>query len=161
MSFCLLLAKEQSVPLLRLLCALYPSFIPLSTTAMILPRGDHTVDLEHGTFRRTLLAWITLHIVGGQFLLPILFLTFAFTRAKRHPVLVNMCAVWIFGSTIACLVFYAGKYNLSDPARTASEPLCRAQAVMMQHAVAAMLCTSAFTLIYHVRSPDTLRDLAR
>lgn len=115
-------------------------------------RGVFDVDLPEGDQRRTLIAWLVFHIVGGQILLVILLLTFIFTRAKRHPTLINMVATWSITSFIACLVFYGEQYHYSrnQPQLAASEPLCQVQAVMMQHAVPAMLVTSAFSLIYHV-----------
>ncbi|KAH7099571.1 hypothetical protein BKA62DRAFT_758507 [Auriculariales sp. MPI-PUGE-AT-0066] len=115
-------------------------------------RSAFDINLAAGQSRSLLTAWLVFHVVGGQVLLPILFATFLFTRAVRHPVMVNMVATWIVASTIACLVFYGGEYYYDDPEQAAKAPLCKAQAAMMQHAVPPMLATSSFALIYHVRS---------
>jgi hypothetical protein len=107
------------------------------------------VDLTVPYHKPTLYAWLALHIIGGQVLLPLLCATFVLSRVKRHPVFLNACATWIITSILACLVFY-GASNLYDhPEAAPHNPLCLVQA-SFHHAIPPMVSLSAFALIYHV-----------
>ena len=50
--------------------------------------------------------WLTLHIAGGQVLLPLAVLTFLFTSnfAGRHLTLINFCITWIIYSVLYCIL---------------------------------------------------------
>jgi len=105
------------------------------------------VTLTGDTASRAVTAWIVFQVAGGQVLLPILVATFLFTRATRHPTLINMCITWMLSSTVSCLLFYSGEYH-HLPEGPAS-PLCITQASLV-FAIPPMLSASAFGAIYHV-----------
>jgi len=96
---------------------------------------------------RAIIAWTVFQVAGGQVLLPILVATFLFSRATRHPTIINMCITWILSSIVSCLLFYSGEYH-HLPEGSAS-PLCIAQASLV-FAIPPMLAASAFGAIYHV-----------
>lgn len=104
------------------------------------------VALSGSAAQRTLIAWLFFYLAGGHVTLPVLTCTFMFSRAKRHPVLINMCLTWIITSIIACILFYAGQYGSDGPDRG----LCMGQAALMQFAVPPMISVSSFAIIYHV-----------
>jgi len=49
--------------------------------------------------------WIYFNLIGNTILLPIVVLTFLFSKtAKRHPTLINLCITWIFSGIFALLL---------------------------------------------------------
>lgn len=49
--------------------------------------------------------WIYFNLVGNTILLPIVVITFLFSKnAKRHPTLVNLCITWIFSGIFSLLL---------------------------------------------------------
>ncbi|KAH7099589.1 hypothetical protein BKA62DRAFT_709468 [Auriculariales sp. MPI-PUGE-AT-0066] len=100
--------------------------------------------------KRTVLAWLVLLVTGGQFLLPILFVTVCFSRVKRHPVFLNFCACMIITSVLSCIMFYHDKSVYDDPTKAPSDPVCLVQAALVHQGVPPLAATAVFTLIYHV-----------
>ncbi|EJD35948.1 hypothetical protein AURDEDRAFT_117201 [Auricularia subglabra TFB-10046 SS5] len=92
-----------------------------------------------------LASYLALHVVGSHVLLPLLLATFAFSRAKRAVVLVNLCVCFLLTSIITCLLFYAGQYKSSGP----DAKWCIAQASLV-YAVAPMDGMAVLCLMYHV-----------
>jgi len=76
-------------------------------------------------------------------LLPLLVATFIFSRAKRHPTLVNLCITWIFSGVFAILLFYADQLTRPEP----SIPLCIAQATLL-YGITPMWSVAVFMLFY-------------
>ncbi|KAH9944229.1 uncharacterized protein BXZ73DRAFT_96718 [Epithele typhae] len=49
--------------------------------------------------------FFAIHLVGGHIGLPLLVVTFLFSKtAKRHPTIINFCVTWIIYSVIYCLM---------------------------------------------------------
>jgi len=108
--------------------------------------GSFKIKLSPEAALVLLRTWFVLLLAGGHVLLPILAATFAFSRAKRHATLINMCITWILTTVISSLLFYANQYNDAP-----NPTLCIAQASIM-YAGPPMVAASAFGLIYHVWS---------
>lgn len=105
-----------------------------------------SVPAEGGQRITPLLAsYLALHVVGSHILLPLLLATFAFSRAKRAAVLVNLCICFILTSVVTCLLFYAGQYKASGP----DAKWCIAQASLV-YAVAPMDGMAVLCLMFHV-----------
>ncbi|ESK87161.1 hypothetical protein Moror_11854 [Moniliophthora roreri MCA 2997] len=67
--------------------------------------------------------WIYFNLVSSNILLPILVVTFTFSKtAKRHATLTNMCMTWILSGIFSLLSFYDGA-GKDKPITT----LCKAQ----------------------------------
>ncbi|KAK0505653.1 hypothetical protein EDD18DRAFT_1342019 [Armillaria luteobubalina] len=74
-------------------------------------------------------AFIALHIVGGQVGLPIILLTWAFSkRVVRHPTLVNLWIAFIVYSVSYCIILYSGQ---GDAATTSYSNICLVQSAMI------------------------------
>lgn len=49
--------------------------------------------------------WIYFNLVGNTILLPLVVITFLFSKtAKRHSTLVNLCITWIFSGVFSLLL---------------------------------------------------------
>ncbi|KAI0319263.1 hypothetical protein OF83DRAFT_1170343 [Amylostereum chailletii] len=73
---------------------------------------------------KVVVAWFTLNIIGGHFLLPILVATFLFTKARRDVTLINLLITMILTSVFSCLLLYTGEYMGTPP----NKSLCLFQA---------------------------------
>ncbi|KAJ6613297.1 hypothetical protein B0H10DRAFT_1805886 [Mycena sp. CBHHK59/15] len=72
--------------------------------------------------------WIYMNLVSNTVLLPLLVATFLFSRrARRHPILVNVCMTWIFSGVFSLLLFYAGQAEGPEPVKG----LCIAQTSLL------------------------------
>lgn len=50
--------------------------------------------------------WIYFNLIGNTILLPLIVLTFLFSKtAKRHPILINLCMTWIFSGVFSLLLY--------------------------------------------------------
>ncbi|KAK0233653.1 hypothetical protein IW262DRAFT_1477172 [Armillaria fumosa] len=74
-------------------------------------------------------AFIALHIVGGQVGLPIILLTWAFSKSVvRHPTLVNLWIAFIVYSISYCILLYSGQ---GDTAPASPSNICLVQSAMI------------------------------
>ncbi|KAK0198875.1 hypothetical protein F5146DRAFT_1021335 [Armillaria mellea] len=74
-------------------------------------------------------AFIALHIVGGQVGLPIILLTWAFSKSVvRHPTLVNLWISFIVYSISYCILLYSGQV---DTAPASPSNICLVQTAMI------------------------------
>lgn len=74
--------------------------------------------------------WIYFNLIGNTILLPLVVLTFIFSKtAKRHPTLVNLCITWIFSGVFSLLlyVFHFTSFQLEVTSRILApdKPLTR------------------------------------
>ncbi|KAI0046453.1 hypothetical protein FA95DRAFT_1371500 [Auriscalpium vulgare] len=115
---------------------------------MPMPHGNAGMH-PHGEDKLTLslILWFTFHIIGGHILLPILVITFIFSRAKRGVPLINLAATFSLGSVCACLLLYADEYDGPRP----DSSLCLFQAATMC-ASGPMYATATLTLVLHMRT---------
>jgi len=90
--------------------------------------------------------WLSLHLIGGHILLPILVFIFVF-RTNRHPTLINLCLATIITSICACFLLYANKQRGSEPPFS----LCLAQASLASGAQPVLVMTCQ-ALVYQVWS---------
>lgn len=88
--------------------------------------------------------WLSLHIIAGHILLPILAVVFMFL-SKRHATLVNLCFAWIFTSICSCLLLYAGKHKGPEP----SYELCLIQASLL-YGTTPLTAVACLALVYQV-----------
>jgi hypothetical protein len=96
---------------------------------VVLPRADQQ---ETGKIAIPLLnAWIALNFISNIILLPILVLTFLFSKrvTKRHPTLINVCMTWILSGIYSLLLFFGGRAKPTDP--EPSKALCIAQTSLL------------------------------
>ncbi|KAI0375183.1 hypothetical protein BV20DRAFT_253376 [Pilatotrama ljubarskyi] len=71
--------------------------------------------------------FLAIHVIGGHIGLPLVVATYLFSKtARRHPTIINFCAIWILYSIIYCLLLYGGR-NLQEHPPYA---LCLIQAAM-------------------------------
>lgn len=49
-------------------------------------------------------AWFSLSIIGGHFMVPVLVVTFIFSKAKRDATLINFGITLVLTSVINCLL---------------------------------------------------------
>lgn len=49
-------------------------------------------------------AWFSLNIIGGHFMVPVLLVTFLFSKAKRDATLINFGITLVLTSVINCLL---------------------------------------------------------
>ncbi|KAF5363989.1 hypothetical protein D9756_000255 [Leucocoprinus leucothites] len=87
------------------------------------------VEKSHGTKEKILLdIWIYFNLIGNTILLPLVVITFLFSKtAKRHPTLINLCITWIFSGVFSLLLFYAKEHIGPEP----HQPICYAQASLL------------------------------
>ncbi|KAH7099572.1 hypothetical protein BKA62DRAFT_709400 [Auriculariales sp. MPI-PUGE-AT-0066] len=115
--------------------------------SLLTPRA---FDVAESYGQRTLTAYLALHVLGGQILLPFLCLTFAFMRVKRHPIFFNLCFTWMLTSVLACMMYYHRRDLYKNPSAAKGDSVCLAQASLFHHAAGPMVSLSAFALIFHV-----------
>ncbi|PPQ72661.1 hypothetical protein CVT26_004327 [Gymnopilus dilepis] len=101
------------------------------------------VETQTGQAGPILYAWIYFNLIVNTILLPLLVATFIFSRARRHPTLVNVCITWIFSGVFAILLFYANQVKRTNP----SAPLCIAQAALL-FGITPMWSVAIFMLFY-------------
>lgn len=90
--------------------------------------------------------WVYFNLVANTVLLPILVITFIFSkRAKRHPTLINLCITWILSGVYSLLLFYAGQYRPDDPL---SQPLCIAQTSLL-YGITPMWSVAVSAMLVH------------
>ncbi|KLO13760.1 hypothetical protein SCHPADRAFT_967959 [Schizopora paradoxa] len=110
------------------------------TTATAFVSGSPVFDLA--TLQPV---WLTLHIAGGQVLLPLAVLTFLFTSnfAGRHLTLINFCITWIIYSVLYCILLYSGQ---ARGAADSPSSLCFAQASLI-HGAPPMAVTAGLEMV--------------
>ncbi|KAN0125707.1 hypothetical protein V8E52_000914 [Russula decolorans] len=97
-------------------------------------------------------AWFSLNIIGGHFLVPVLVITFLFSKAKRDATLINFGIILILTSFINCLLLYTSEYLGPEP----SKGLCIFQAAGFG-ASAPTWAIAALTLVVQIRSKVELK----
>jgi len=111
-----------------------------------------------------LYAYLAIAIVGGQVLVPLLLVSFLFTRGlRRHPTLLNFLVSWIVYSIAVCLLFYAGHGLDQIPPPS----LCLAQVALI-NAAYFKIAFAAVALMLHLfltlptvndfRGPSPIRE---
>lgn len=79
--------------------------------------------------------WLGLHVAGGQIGLPLLILTFLFSRwsigRPKYLTLINFCFTWVVYSVSYCLLLFADQ---ADSNTTTPSNLCLAQAALIHGA---------------------------
>ncbi|PBL00560.1 hypothetical protein ARMGADRAFT_384848 [Armillaria gallica] len=76
-------------------------------------------------------AFITLHIVGGQVGLPVILLTWAFSKSVvRHPTLVNLWITFVVYSISYCILLYSGQVGATTTSSSPSN-VCLVQSAMI------------------------------
>lgn len=68
--------------------------------------------------RQLIVAWVVLHILSSDVLLPILVVTFVASRRlrmKRHPTVVNNFIIWILSGWALLILWYSGYQFNEDP----------------------------------------------
>ncbi|THH13585.1 hypothetical protein EW146_g6656 [Bondarzewia mesenterica] len=87
--------------------------------------------------------YTALLLVGGQAGLPIVVLTFLFSKnVHRHPTFVNFCITIIIYSIVFSLLIYSGQYRLTEP----NKSLCIAQASMIM-GILPMVCVAGLAAV--------------
>ncbi|KAH6916981.1 hypothetical protein BKA70DRAFT_1417760 [Coprinopsis sp. MPI-PUGE-AT-0042] len=87
--------------------------------------------------------FLTLHIVGGQIILPILVATCAWSKSViRHPTLINFLSTWIIHSVCSCLLLYSKEPIHTSPAG----PICFAQSALT-HGTLTMCASSGLMVV--------------
>lgn len=97
-------------------------------------------------------AWFSLNIIAGHFLVPVLVITFLFSKAKRDATLINFGIILILTSIINCLLLYTSEYLGPEP----SKGLCIFQAAGFG-ASAPTWAVAALTLVVQIRSKVELK----
>ncbi|KAI0269457.1 hypothetical protein BGY98DRAFT_307056 [Russula aff. rugulosa BPL654] len=99
-------------------------------------------------------AWFSLNIIGGHFMVPVLLVTFLFSKAKRDATLINFGITLVLTSVINCLLLYANEYLGPEP----SKGLCIFQAAGFG-ASAPTWAAAALTLVVQIRSRVELKSV--
>ncbi|KZT34759.1 hypothetical protein SISSUDRAFT_245261 [Sistotremastrum suecicum HHB10207 ss-3] len=90
--------------------------------------------------------YIIIQILGGQIGLPLLLLTFIFSRSVRRDIVVgNFCLTWMISSVSFSLVMYSTLLG----ERAVSSGLCLLQSVLIE-ACQAMTAVSTFSLAFNL-----------
>ncbi|XP_006456756.1 hypothetical protein AGABI2DRAFT_122647 [Agaricus bisporus var. bisporus H97] len=90
--------------------------------------------------------WIYFNLIGNTILLPLIVLTFLFSKtAKRHPILINLCMTWIFSGVFSLLLFYKRQHVGPEP----DLYLCIAQASLLP-GIAPMWSVAVLEMIYYM-----------
>ncbi|KAF8195456.1 hypothetical protein BJ912DRAFT_142209 [Pholiota molesta] len=111
---------------------------------LIIGLGNHGDKHQKGS--SLLDIWIYFNLIFNTILLPLLVVTFFFSkRAKRHPTLVNLCIVWIFSGEFSVLLFYAKQHVGPEP----SKGLCVAQASLL-YGITPMWSVSVLMLFWYM-----------
>ncbi|KAG7452325.1 uncharacterized protein BT62DRAFT_298067 [Guyanagaster necrorhizus] len=78
--------------------------------------------------------FIALHIAGGQVGVPIIILTWAFSKnVVRHPTLVNLWITFVVYSISYCILLYTGSWQV-DATTSSPSKVCLVQSAMVQGA---------------------------
>ncbi|PVF96096.1 hypothetical protein CPB86DRAFT_787385 [Serendipita vermifera] len=106
-------------------------------------------------------AFFTLHVIGGHFLMPVLFiLTTLRKTVNRNYVFLNFCFTWIVYSITFCLLLYTGEQTGPTPAWK----ICRTQAALV-YAVPILVAMASFTLVLSlwldIRAPSDSKVVPR
>ncbi|KAF7776645.1 hypothetical protein Agabi119p4_5038 [Agaricus bisporus var. burnettii] len=90
--------------------------------------------------------WIYFNLIGNTILLPLIVLTFLFSKtAKRHPILINLCMTWIFSGVFSLLLFYKRQHDGPEP----DLYLCIAQASLLP-GIVPMWSVAVLEMIYYM-----------
>jgi len=89
--------------------------------------------------------YLALQIIPSHIGLPLLVITFLFSKAKRHPTLINVCISWILSGIFSVMLLYAGQNSGPEP----SQALCITQTSLL-YGVIPMWSVAILMLVYYV-----------
>lgn len=104
LSFCFHCCWIQMASVLKLTRACLPLILPRSW--LTCPLTGPTEETLGNSTTIYLNIWIYFNLIGNTILLPLIVLTFLFSKtAKRHPILINLCMTWIFSGVFSLLLY--------------------------------------------------------